>query len=119
MINRNYKVCVSFGDGKPVSTVVTARNGIEAIDKAKSLHPGSRNVHILGLSDEQQSAVSHPFFDAPPVYQEQKEDPASYIKERQVQICLKMRAEGKTHKAIAGYLGVGKTTVGSWLKQYG
>lgn len=119
MIKRNYKVCVSFGDGKPVSTVVAARGGIEAIDKAKSLHPGCRNVYMLGLSEDQELAVSHPFFDDPFAFKEQKEDPASYIKDRQVQLCLKMRAEGKTHQAIAGHLGVGKTTVGSWLKQYG
>lgn len=119
MIKNNYRVCVAFGDGKPLSTEVSAKSGIEAIDKAKSLHPGARTVHILGLSDTPPSDVEHPLFDDPVSVSTAKADPASYVKQRQIEMCLKLRAEGKSHKAIAGSLGVGKTTVGSWLKQYG
>ena len=119
MPKNNYRVCVAFGDGKPLSTEISAKNGIEAIDKAKSLHPGARTVHVLGLSDNPASDVEHPLFDAPTPVPVGAPESASYVKQRQIEICLKLRAEGKSHKAIAGLLGVGKTTVGSWLKQYG
>ena len=118
IMKKNYRVCVSFGDGKPMTTEVVAKNGIEAIDTAKSLHPGARTVHVLGISDNP-PPVEHPFFDDAPVAVVPDEDPSTYVKQRQIDICVQMRKEGKTHRAIAGYLGVGKTTVSNWLKQYG
>lgn len=112
---KNYRVCIAFGDGSPKTTEVVAKNGIEAIDTAKALHPGARTVHVLGISDAP-APVEHPFFaDEPDI----EEDPSTYLKQRQIDICVQMRKEGKTHRQIAGYLGVGKTTVGAWLKQYG
>jgi len=114
-IKKTYKVCISFGDGKPVNAEITAKTGYEAINLAYSLHPGSRNVHILKTAEAPIEEI-HPFF-APPVV---KKLPLSDgIRDQQVDLCIRMRTEGKTHDAIAGLLGVGKTTVGRWLKQYG
>jgi hypothetical protein len=112
---KNYRVCVSFGDGKPVTTEVTAKSGHEAINLAYSLHPGSRNVHLIGTADVPVEQI-HPFF----VESVSREpEPVDYVKDRQISLCVQMRSEGKTHAEIAGFLGVGKTTVGRWLKQYG
>lgn len=114
-IRKNYKVCIAFGDGQPITTVVAARSGVEAIDTAQALHPGARNVHVLGTTDTP-APVLHPLWDEDPL---PVEDPSVYVKQRQIDLCIQMRKEGKTHRAIAGQLGVGKTTVSSWLKQYG
>jgi hypothetical protein len=119
IVKKNYRLCISKGDGKPLTTEVAAKNGLEAVDRAKELYPGARTVHVLGISDTP-PAVEHPFFGSLPVVTvDDEKNSAAYVKARQIEMCVKMRAEGKTHKAIAGYLGVGKTTVGNWLKQYG
>jgi hypothetical protein len=99
---KNYRVCVSFGDGQPVTIEVTAKSGHEAISLAHSLHPGSRNVHLLGTTDVNEEPA-----------------PIDDVKDRQISLCAQMRSEGKTHAEIAGFLDVGKTTVGRWLKRYG
>jgi hypothetical protein len=112
---KNYRICVSFGDGKPVTTEITAKNGHEAITLAHSLHPGSRNVHLIGTTEVSVEQI-HPFF-AESV--NSKPEPIDYMKDRQISLCVQMRSEGKTHAEIAGFLDVGKTTVGRWLKQYG
>jgi transposase len=39
--------------------------------------------------------------------------------ERKLRWCLELRTQGKTHLQIAQLLGIGKTTVGRWIKQYG
>jgi DNA-binding NarL/FixJ family response regulator len=114
-IKRNYQVCVSFGDGKPKTTEVVATSGVEAIDTAKSLHPGSRTVHLLGITDAP-AKVAHPFFDEDP---DPMENPSDYIRRRRIDACIRMRKEGKTHRDIADSLGIGKTTVSTWIKQYG
>jgi hypothetical protein len=112
---KNYRVCVSFGDGQPVTTEVTAKSGHEAISLAHSLHPGSRNVHLLGTTDVRVEQI-HPLF-----VETVSEEPAPIddVKDQQISLCVQMRSEGKTHAEIAGFLDVGKTTVGRWLKQYG
>ena len=112
---KNYRVCISFGDGKPVTTEIIAKSGQEAISLAHSLHPGSRSVHFLGITDAKVEQV-HPFFVEP---LNEDPEPIDYVKDQQVSHCVQMRSEGKTHAEIAGFLGVGKTTVGRWLKQYG
>jgi hypothetical protein len=112
---KNYRVCVSFGDGQPVTIEVTAKSGHEAISLAHSLHPGSRNVHLLGTTDVRVEQI-HPLF-VETVNEESA--PIDDVKDRQISLCAQMRSEGKTHAEIAGFLDVGKTTVGRWLKRYG
>jgi hypothetical protein len=47
---KTYKAVVSFGDGKPKETLVTAKNGAEASDLLLFTNPGARNVYILGAA---------------------------------------------------------------------
>jgi hypothetical protein len=115
-MRKTYKVRIAFGDGKPVEDEITAKNGLDASDLAKVKHPGARVVHILGLAEDQ-LADDHPFFSTPSatvnVYQDEEDA------ERKLRWCLELRSQGNTHSQIAGILGVGKTTVGRWIKQYG
>jgi len=45
---KTYKAVVSFGDGKPKETFITAKNGAEATDLLFLSHPGARNVYLNG-----------------------------------------------------------------------
>lgn len=129
-MKKNYRICVARGDGRPLHTEVTAKNGIEAIDLAQSLHPGARNIHILGLSDKQPE-VKHPLFDEKvqaPIAPTASDVPMELLlpssllfenREDQIECCLRLRSEGLTHRAIASTLGIGSTTVSRWIKQYG
>jgi hypothetical protein len=45
---KTYKAVVSFGDGKPKETFITAKNGAEAADLLLLSHPGARNVYLHG-----------------------------------------------------------------------
>lgn len=115
-MRKTYKVRIAFGDGKPVDDVITAKNGIEANDLAMGKHPGARAVHVLGLAEDQLVDV-HPFFSssAKSTTKYLEEDEA----ERKLRHCLELRSLGNTHNQIAETLGIGKTTVGRWIKQYG
>ena len=115
-MRKTYRVRIAFGDGKPVEDVIIANTGLDASELAKVKHPGARIVHILGLA-ENQLADAHPLFSTPSaavnVYQDEEDS------ERKLRWCLELRSQGNTHNQIAGILGVGKTTVGRWIKQYG
>lgn len=121
-IRKNYKVRAAMGDGRPIDAIVTAKNGTEAHDLAKKLHPAARSIYILGLADEQpepepepmpvassgvRNVPGHPFFE------EETEQ------ERKIRWCVELRKQNKSHRAIADVIGVGATTVRRWLKQYG
>ena len=130
IIKKSYRVCVARGDGRPFHTEVEAKNGIEAIDIAQTLHPGARNIHILGLSDNQPE-VKHPLFDEweqAPIAPTSADVPAELLlpssllfenRDDQIECCLRLRSEGLTHRAIASTLGIGSTTVSRWIKEYG
>jgi hypothetical protein len=45
---KTYTAVVSFGDGKPKETFITAKNGAEATDLLFLSHPGARNVYLNG-----------------------------------------------------------------------
>lgn len=118
-MRKTYKVRIAFGDAKPVDTEVTAKSGLEACDLAKVQHPGARNVHLLGLSANQLEDV-HPFFVFKPTKAVINTDTEwAEEQERKLRWCLKLRTQGKTHLEISKLLGIGKTTVGRWIKQYG
>ena len=123
---KTYKIIVSFGDGRPVQSKIEAKNGLLAQDLAFIAHPGARSVHILGIESvraEPKPVVivpeppePHPLFTDVTVT-----EVACFLntdKQQKVDECLRLRRQGKSHKDIADILGVGKTTVGSWLKQY-
>lgn len=122
-MDKQYHLRISFGDGKPVDDVVIAKNGLIAQDIAFQRHPGARTVHLLcrvdvatdtNIDKEDEStskATPHPLFT--------DDDEAAPTQEEQILQCVNLRKQGKTHKLIAGSLGVSTTTVGRWLKQYG
>jgi hypothetical protein len=126
---KTYKIIVSFGDGRPVQSTVEAKNGQLAQDLAFAAHPGARSIRIVGIeSVREEPKVRRQFVTAP----EEKPHPlftdltirevGNYIdadREQKVDECIRLRREGKSYKDIANILNVGKTTVGSWVKQYG
>ena len=125
-MEKKYKVRISFGDGNPIEDTFIAKSGVLAQDMAMRAHPGARNVHLIGIDNryEGQKPVPVP---APRMPMQHKEETSNFLftdsgelpKDRQIECCVQLRRQGKSHNAIAGYLGVSKTTVGRWLKQYG
>ena len=114
-----YRLRIACGDGNPIETDITAKTGIEAQDKARSMHPGARLVHVLGSSLHEKikhDNIYQQVFDFEP--EEEVETPL-IDRDEQIKTCLTMRSSGHSHAAIAGFLNVGKSTVGRWLKQYG
>jgi len=118
-MRKTYKVRVAFGDANPVDTEITAKSGLEACDLAKVTYPGARNVHLLGLAANQLEN-DHPFFSSAStttVIHTDKE--WGEERERNLRWCLELRSQGKSHLQISKLLGIGKTTVGRWIKEYG
>jgi hypothetical protein len=129
-----YKLRICFGDGKPVETSITAKNGIAAQDQAIKSHPGARNIHVLSATEIEKkeeviSRVSprpvieekpHPLFsDVSKAEIDQYLNKDSLHRFKQIQSAIKLRSKGLTHRQIAASLGVGPTTISSWFKQYG
>jgi len=133
MVIKTYKILVSFGDGKPVESTIEAQNGILAQDKALAANPGARSIRILGVVSErvERPRVQIPSL-RPDLVVKPKEDPVHPLfmdvtvstvkklehqdREQKIKECRRLHQRGLSHKAIAAELGVGKTTVGSWLK---
>jgi hypothetical protein len=126
---KTYKIIVSFGDGCPVHSTVEAKNGPLAQDLALAAHPGARSIRIVGIESVREEpkvqlqVVSVPEEKPHPLFTDiTSEQVSTYVdadKKQKVQECLKLRSQGKSYKDIANILNVGKTTVGSWVKQYG
>lgn len=117
MTEKLFTLRISFGDGHPIDAVVPAKNGLDAQDQARSKYPTARNIHLLGKGQRNRSIVAT----ATEQYVlplEDTEDP-KVLHEEKVRTCVVMRKSGHSHQSIAGYLGVGKSTVGRWLKQHG
>lgn len=117
MTEKLFTLRISFGDGNPIDAVLPAKSGLEAQDQARSKYPTARNIHLLGQSSACGKAVSV----ATEQYVlslDENDDPHVAIAEK-VKTCVVMRKSGHSHRSIAGYLGVGKSTVGRWLKQHG
>lgn len=122
MLEKNFDVRIAMGDGRPKDVVILAKSGQLAQDKARQLHPGARSVYVIGINTTvpvpkpkvkrtPKPRVKHVFFEPP-------DDPAMDRSDQIVE-CVELRLQGKTHSAIAKTLGIGKTTVGRWLKEYG
>jgi hypothetical protein len=131
-----YNVRICFGDGKPLETVIKAKSGINAQDKAIKDHPGARNVHILSVKqvEKQEQPKQAPAEFIAPVVDDKlhplftdvtHEQVKRYINKdklhrmNQIQSAIELKKNGVAHRRIAALLGVGSTTVGTWLKQYG
>lgn len=122
-MEKRYKVRISFGDGNPIEDSIIARSGVFAQDIAMQRHPGARNVHLIGIDNRYETVKPIPVKRQAVISAPEKPllftDTTEVSKDSQIQCCVQMRKQGKSHQAIAGYLGVSKSTVGRWLKQYG
>ncbi len=117
MLEKTFVLRISFGDGHPIDATISAKTGIEAQDLARAKYPTARNIHFIGRTTSYKRSVS--------VLTEQyalpidEEDSPEVTLEEKVKTCVLMRKAGHSHQTIAGYLGVGKSTIGRWLKQHG
>jgi DNA-binding NarL/FixJ family response regulator len=114
-MEKSYKVRISFGDGNPLEDTVVAKSGMLAQDVALRLHPGARNVHVIGVDNRYDREKPVPV--EPALRYGSNLDLST--KESMIQCCIQMRNEGKSQRAIAGHLGLAKSTVARWIKQYG
>lgn len=139
-MEKNYKVRICFGDGKPVETALIAKSGIAAQDQVMQKYPGARSVHILSAEiiapppPKPKKPVEVPI-QRPDLVVESKpsalftdltvDDVRQYIvkdndhKAKLLRSVIEMKREGLSHRKIAATLGIGSTTVGTWLKQCG
>ncbi len=135
MIFKTYKIIISFGDGKPVESTIEARNGILAQDLALAAHPGARSIRVVGVVSERfekpvvKIQPQRPNLIVQPKEEEQLHPlftDTSFCKvkrleedgrRQQMEECFNLHRSGLSHKTIAGQLGIGKTTVGRWIKE--
>ena len=117
MSEKLFTLRISFGDGHPIDAVISAKNGFDAQERARSKYPIARNIHLLGKLSSCKRSVS--VAAAQYVLSLDESDEAEVTLEEKVKTCVLMRKSGHSHQAIARQLGVGKSTVGRWLKQHG
>jgi hypothetical protein len=117
MSEKMYTLRISFGDGYPLDAVIAAKNGLEAQDQARAKYPSARNIYLLSRLPSYRKSASVPA--AQYALPSDEEEDQQLTQEDKVKTCVLMRESGHSHQAIAGYLGVGKSTIGRWLKQHG
>lgn len=140
MIFKTYKILVSFGDGKPVESTIEARNGILAQDLALVAHPGARSIRVIGIVSKRfekpvvEIPIQRPNLVVQPKEEEEEEEEKIHPlftdtsftkikrleeqhKRQKMEECFNLHRSGLSHKTIAGQLGIGKTTVGRWIRE--
>lgn len=73
-MEKSYRVCIAFGDGRPINTQIKAKSGAAACDLIKKQHPCAKAIHVLGLVDssvEEEIPIQRP----DPVVKERTEHP--------------------------------------------
>lgn len=122
MFERKYLVRYSMGDGLPFDECIVAKNGLAAREAGAKRHPHARYVYLIGLAPETMPSVAtsdpDPQLDLDD-YARRHHDYMEMERNDQISTCVMLRNKGITHAAIAKQLGVGKSTIGRWLKQYG
>lgn len=115
-----YRSLISFGDGKPVTAVIHAKNGMEAQDIGFTSYPGARSVRILGVNEEEE--IIYPENPKPPTEVKPtntltalRDDNGILNREELMLKAVQLRGEGLSFTQIANALDVGKTTVRRWL----
>jgi DNA invertase Pin-like site-specific DNA recombinase len=117
MSEKMYTLRISFGDGHPLDAVIAAKNVLDAQDQARAKYPSARNIYLLSRLPSHRKPLSTSMVQyALPLDEEEDQQLAQ---EDKVKTCVLMRESGHSHQTIAGYLGVGKSTVGRWLKKHG
>lgn len=117
MTEKTFTFRVSFGDGNPIDVAITAKTIVDALDAIKVKYPNARNTHLLESSSSQRK-LNRVALEQYVLPLDDPEDPAK-LHEDKVKTCVLMRKSGHSHQSIAGCLGIGKSTVGRWLKQHG
>ena len=113
-----YNLIVSFGDGRPKTATVTAKNGWEAHNMGFREFPGARTVRVVGSKTIEKE---HPLFNNKPAVTRSKsverkpytpyQNKASLLNE-----ATKLRQNGLSYEKIAKELGVSSTTIRKWIK---
>ena len=109
-----YRALISFGDGKPLKTILMAKSGAAAQDQGFKSYPGALTVYVYGaittqdggettpdMSALQQSPANHPLF--------------GFQKQDKISLAIQLRREGLSYSQIAEKVGAGKTTVRTWM----
>ena len=115
-----YRSLISFGDGKPITAVIHAKNGMEAQDIGFASYPGARCVRILGVKEDEE--IIYPQKPEPPptvkpvdVPTALRDDKGILNREELMLKAVQLRTDGLSFTQIANALDVGKTTVRRWL----
>lgn len=115
---KTYKAVVSFGDGKPKETFITAKNGAEAADLLLLSHPGARNVYLRGsaFTSVQSTKVNDPVI---------KQNNGSSLtfnstlrvisKKRLIKEVVDCQRNGASYEEIAIKFKVNKGTARNWV----
>lgn len=129
-MEKTYSILIQFGDGKPVTSKIRAKNGMEAQDKALALNPGARSIRITGVLEVHRptpkppktpkqtklpTPVTHPLFTDVP-----QETLNKYVyeatSEEKFAICEHMSNQGFSKRAIAKQLEIAESTIRRWTK---
>lgn len=111
---KSYRALISYGNGKPIRTIIKAVSGPAAQDAGFKKYPGARAVYITAAIASSTAALA-PVKEVPvkpipaphPLFGNSKEDKILYA--------LQLRREGLSYSKIADVLQVGKTTVRNWI----
>ena len=115
---KTYKAVVSFGDGKPKETFITAKNLVEAVDLLTLKHPGARNIYLGGpaFNSVQSAKVNESVV---------TQDNSSSLtfnstlrvisKKRLIKEVVKSRHNGASYEEIAIKFKVNKGTARNWV----
>jgi hypothetical protein len=115
---KTYKAVVSFGDGKPKETFITAKNGAEAADLLLLSHPGARNVYLHGsaFNSVQTTTVGDP------VITQNNGSSLTFnstkrviSKQRLIKEVVDCRRNGASYEEIAIKFKVNKGTARNWV----
>jgi hypothetical protein len=118
MAEKTFAIRVAFGDGHPIDDRIKAKSGLHAQDVARFKYPTARNIYIT--TAKPRHVPVEPAIVQPELFEEvEPEVDVDQLRQEYIQKCLTMRRDGLSHQAIACSLGVAKSTIGRWLKQYG
>ena len=115
---KTYKAVVSFGDGKPKETFITAKNGAEATDLLLLSHPGARNVYLQGsaFNSVQTTAVHDPVITQDHESLLTRNSTLRVIsKKRLIKEVVDCRRNGVSYEEIAIKFKVNKGTARNWV----
>ena len=115
---KTYKAVVSFGDGKPKETFITAKQGAEASDLLLLTHPGARIVYVLGSAF---NSVQSPETVKPVVIQRNNSSltfnstKRVVSRQRLIKEVIECKRNGASYEEISRKFNVNKGTARNWV----